>query len=163
MQNFNPNIQCRMNSQVWIRLHELLMEYWDPAFLMDLACGIGEPLRIDAKMLRKELGTYVRILVDVDFTKGIPEEILVQREKFEFLIFVEYKNLPKFCSHCVTLGCDVHRCNVLSRVEGRVGVTKPSARIGGRRPQNQNTDSRRRGQNEHNQIMDNNSEDERGE
>lgn len=56
------------------------MEYWDPAFIMDLAGGIGEPLKIYVRTLRKKTGNYVRILVDIDFTKNIPEEILIQGE-----------------------------------------------------------------------------------
>lgn len=62
---------------------------------MDIAEGIGEPLWIDKKTSRKEFGTFARVLVDVYFTKPLQEEILLQRERFEFFTYVEYENLPK--------------------------------------------------------------------
>lgn len=48
------------------------MEYWDPIFLMDLEVGIGKPLKIDVGILRKEMGNYSRILVDIKITKNLP-------------------------------------------------------------------------------------------
>lgn len=96
------------------------MEYWDPSFLFDLAGGIGEPLKIDGKTIRKELGTYARILIDVDLSKPLVEEILVQRERFEFLTYMEYENLPEFCRNCAAVGHDVSRCkSVLNPTENR--------------------------------------------
>lgn len=77
-------MQKQTNSQVWIRIFELPMEYRDPAFLMDIAGGVGEPLKIDRRTLWKEMGNYAQVLVDIDFTKNLPEEILIQRERFEF-------------------------------------------------------------------------------
>lgn len=112
-QNFNPNLQRQTNSQVWVRFFDLPMEYWDPIFLMDIAGGIGEPLRIDERTLRKEFGSFARVLVDMDFTRPLPEEILVQRERFEFFIYAEYEKLPSFCTHCVTVGHDVSQCKHL--------------------------------------------------
>lgn len=53
------------------------MEYWDPAIVIDMTIGIGEPHCIDDRTLRKEICTYARILIDVDFTRGLPEEILI--------------------------------------------------------------------------------------
>lgn len=54
------------------------MEYWDTIYPMDIAGGIGEPRRIDERALKKELGTFARVLVDIDFTRPLLEEILVQ-------------------------------------------------------------------------------------
>lgn len=95
------------------------MEYWDPAFLLDIDGGIGEPLRIDRRILRKEVGTYAHVLVDVDFTRLLLEEILVQRERFEFLTMVEYENIPSFCKHCIAVGHDVIERRYLNREEPR--------------------------------------------
>lgn len=83
-QNFNPNLQKQTNSQIWVKLFELPMEYWEPRFLMDIVGRIRESLRIDPRTPRKELGTYARILVDVNFANSLPEEILVQRERLEY-------------------------------------------------------------------------------
>lgn len=71
--------------------------------------GICEPLRIGERTLRKELGTYARLLVDIDFYRDMPKEILVQHERFEFIVEVEYENLA-FVGNTVLL--DSKRVNV---------------------------------------------------
>lgn len=76
---------------------------------MDIKGVIGEPLKIDDKTLRKELGSFARVLVDVDFTKNLPEEILIQREWFEFMTYLEYENLPAFCLQCMAVGHDLSK------------------------------------------------------
>lgn len=53
------------------------MDYWKPDFLYDIARGVAEPLRIGERTLREELGFYARILVYIDFTKGLLEQILI--------------------------------------------------------------------------------------
>lgn len=58
----------------------------------------------DNRTSRKELGTYANLLIDVDFAKYLPEEILIQRERFEFLTFVEYENFPDFGVHGQPVG-----------------------------------------------------------
>lgn len=85
---------------------------------MDISGGIREPLRIDEKMWKKEIRTFTRVLVDVDFTKPLVDEILLQTERFGFITSVEYENLPSFCRHCVSVGHDVCQCRVLNREEG---------------------------------------------
>lgn len=70
VQSFNPNLQRQTNVQAWIRLFDLPMEYWDPSLLMDIPGGVVEPLRMDNKTLRKELGTFSRVFVDIDIIKN---------------------------------------------------------------------------------------------
>lgn len=50
------------------------MVYWDLAFLIDIGCGIGDPLRIDERILQKELGTYAWLLIDADISKVLLEK-----------------------------------------------------------------------------------------
>lgn len=81
---------------MWMRLHDLSMEYWGPAFLLDIAASVGEPLRIDEINFRKEPGTYARILVDVDFTAG--------GGTYSIGEIWEYENCPDFCSQYNSAG-----------------------------------------------------------
>lgn len=75
------------------------------------------PLNIDDKTLQKELGSFVSVLVDIDFTKNLPEEFLIQRERFEFMTYLEYENLPAFCSHCAAVGHDFTRCRLANNAD----------------------------------------------
>lgn len=53
------------------------------------------------------------MLVDMDFSKKLFYEILVEREVFSFPVEVVYEWLPNFCSHCQNLGHDVTGCRWL--------------------------------------------------
>lgn len=96
------------------------MEYWEPVFLTDIVGAIGEPLNIDDRTSRKELGTYARLLVDIDFDKPLLEEILIQRERFEFLMFVEYENLLDFYDYFQVVGHSYSQCRLLNNKARRV-------------------------------------------
>lgn len=119
--NFNPYTQKLTNSQVWIRIFGLSLEYWRPSLLFDISKGVGMPLRIDDKTLKKELGIYARILVDIDFARDLPEKILVQHNDNEFFVNVEYECLPMFCKHCGGIGHCASECRLINAQSTQTG------------------------------------------
>lgn len=76
--NFNPVTQKQTNSQIWIRIFDLPIEYWKPRNLANIARGSGLPLMIDPRTLNIDFGLYARVLVDADFSKPLPQRILVK-------------------------------------------------------------------------------------
>ena len=58
---------------------------------MEIAGAIGTPLIIDRATKKRLFGHYARILVDVDFSRRIFYEIMVEREGFAFPVEVEYE------------------------------------------------------------------------
>jgi len=63
--------------------------------------------------LKRLFGHYARILVDIDFSKKIFHETLVEREGGSYPTEVVYERILDFCSHCQTLGHDVTNCRWL--------------------------------------------------
>ncbi|KAF3457448.1 hypothetical protein FNV43_RR02106 [Rhamnella rubrinervis] len=57
--NFNPATQKSTNAQIWVRFYNLSWEFWHPHILMDLARGIGAPLKFDHSTIAK-MGINVR-------------------------------------------------------------------------------------------------------
>ena len=53
------------------------------------------------------------ILVDMDLSKDIFYEVLVEREGFAFPLAIEYEGLPDFCKHCKSIGHNVSKCRWL--------------------------------------------------
>lgn len=49
----------------------------------------------------------------MDLSKGIFYEVIVEREGFAFPVSIEYENLPKFCTHCKSIGHNVNSCRWL--------------------------------------------------
>jgi len=82
---------------------------------MEIAAAIGTPLIIDVATQKRTFGHYVRVLVDIDFSRRLFYEIMVEREVYEFPVEVEYEWLLEFCTHCQILGHSVHSCQMRPR------------------------------------------------
>lgn len=58
--------------------------------------------------------------MDVNFTKDLPEEILIQRERFEFLISIEHENCPHSTDNIDVVGNYISHCRLTRRDEGYI-------------------------------------------
>lgn len=67
--------------------------------LYEIAGAVGTPLLIDNVTRHRLYGHYGRILVDLDLSKDLFYEIMVEREGFAFPLAIEYEGLPDFCKH----------------------------------------------------------------
>jgi len=111
--DFDTHNMKNSHAQVWIRLMALPQEYWMEQTLREIASAVGTPLVLDNATLKRLFGHYARILVDIDFSKKIFHEIIVEREGASYPVEVVYERIPEFCSHCQTLGHDVTNCRWL--------------------------------------------------
>jgi hypothetical protein len=73
-------MQHHRHAQIWIKLMESPQEYWHALTLFDIASVVGSPLIIDVETHNRVFGHYARVLVDMDLSKSIFDEILVKRE-----------------------------------------------------------------------------------
>ena len=80
---------------------------------MEIAYGVGTLLLIYEATKKRAFGHYAQILVDIDLSKHIFEEVMVEREGYAFYVPVVYERLPEFCSICYTIGHFVALCNKL--------------------------------------------------
>jgi hypothetical protein len=108
--DFNSHTQRQTHAQIWIRLMELPQEYWRQHTLFEIASAIGTPLMLDEATLNRTFGHYARVLVDMDLSQNLFDEILVEREGFKFNLAVVYERLPNFCCHCHAIGHDISVC-----------------------------------------------------
>jgi len=111
--DFNMRTQRNTHAQVWIRLLELPQEYWMERTLREIASAVGTPLLIDNATTNHLFGHYARILVDMDFSRKLFHEIVIEREGFDFTVEVAYEWLPDFCTHYQSIGHDVTACRRL--------------------------------------------------
>jgi hypothetical protein len=59
---------------------ELPQEYWRQRTLFEIASAIGTPLSLDESTRNRTFGHYARILVDIDLSRRIFDEIRVERD-----------------------------------------------------------------------------------
>ena len=111
--DFNKHTQRNTHAHMWIRLLELPQECWMERTLRQIASVIGTPLLIDNATFKRLFNHYARTLVDMDFSRKLFHEIMVEREGYSFTVKVAYEWLPDFCSHCQNIGHDVIACRQL--------------------------------------------------
>ena len=70
-------------------------------------------------------GHYARVLVDVDFTKTFPENLLVERVGKSFFIDVVYENLSLFYTICSNIGHTSHDCRKRAKDQIRSSIDEP--------------------------------------
>ena len=75
--------------------------------------AVGTPLLIDHVTKNRLFGHYARILVDLDLSKDIFYEVMVEREGFMFPVATEYERLLEFCTHYKSIGHHVTSCHWL--------------------------------------------------
>jgi hypothetical protein len=80
---------------------------------MEIASAVGTPIDLDAPTPNRAIGHYARILVDMDLSKRVFDEILVELEGFAFKVEVKYERRPPFCHHCYMIGHILTTCNWL--------------------------------------------------
>ena len=114
--DFSSRTQRQTHAQVWIRLNELPQEYWMDRTLREIASEIGTPQLIDSATQNRVFGHYARVLVDMDLSKNIYNEVMVERTCFSFTIDITYERLPAFCTHCGNIGHYISICRWLHPV-----------------------------------------------
>jgi len=85
----------------------------------EIAGALGTPLIIDNATQNCVFGHYAQVLVDMDLSRQIFHEIMVEREGFSFIAEVGYEWLPEFCSHCKNISHSVANCRWLHPVQNR--------------------------------------------
>jgi len=133
--DFNMHTQRQTHTQVWVRLWKLPQEYWMERTLYEIAGAVGTSLLIDNVTRNRLYGHYARILVDMDLSKDIFYEIMVEREGFAFPLAIEYEGLPFFASiaHDVSKCCwlyprkdDFNHKDTDGKGKGKVPIKKPA-------------------------------------
>lgn len=105
-----PDFKPNLVKQTIIKILALPQEYWRPKILFTIARGIGIPFSLDDATSNRTFGHYARILVDIDLSKPIRDQILVEREDLALWVEIEYEHLPSFCTSCSTIGHVKEEC-----------------------------------------------------
>ncbi|XP_026459325.1 uncharacterized protein LOC113359985 [Papaver somniferum] len=111
--NFNPAARKSTTSFVRVNFPDLGIEYWKEKILMSLGDAIGRAIKVDETSLKREVGYYASVLVEVDLPNTVPHHVLVKSKYGSFEQEVQIPKLPSFCSHCKVLGHLVTECRVL--------------------------------------------------
>ncbi|XP_019255020.1 PREDICTED: uncharacterized protein LOC109233591 [Nicotiana attenuata] len=92
---------------LWVRFPKLPLNCWGKNSLRRIASSIGTPMYADECTAKQMRVSYARMLIEVDVTKPLKEEIRVEDPNGKtFLQSIIYDWKPKFCEKCQTIGHD---------------------------------------------------------
>lgn len=89
---------------IWVKLPNLPVQMWGDSSLGKIGSVIGTPLYTDECTTEKLMVSYARILVEVDVTQKLHDEIVINFEGEERNQKVEYEWRPKYCEVCQKVG-----------------------------------------------------------
>lgn len=62
-------------AQVWVRIYEISMEFFQPRIIHALASALRTVLKLDDRTKNGTMCHYARILLEIDMTKGCEDFI----------------------------------------------------------------------------------------
>jgi len=98
-----------------VQFYDLPWEFWHPQILSDMACGIGIPLKFDRATLEGDYGHFTCMLIDVNFSKPLPDSIMIEVGEDCLFPSLYFENVPSFCSVCCSIGHTVASCHHAAR------------------------------------------------
>lgn len=108
--DFQALRQTINSAPVWVRLPGLPFKYWNVESLAAIAAEAGKPLRVDEQSLNLERGSYIRVCVELDLAKPVPEGVWIGQPGAAFFQIFSYENLPSICTSCGCIGHILKEC-----------------------------------------------------
>ena len=103
---FKPASVSVSSIAVWVRLHELPLEFYEMEVLKQIGEAIGRVLRIDSHTAMEARGRYARLCIQLDVTKPLINTVLIGR----FEQPVVYERLHKQCFSRGRIGHRLESC-----------------------------------------------------
>lgn len=91
--DFDPTTYKVTTAITWVRIPHLPAQFYREAILLQIARGIGEPIKADANTFNLERGRFARLCVQVDLTKPLERAIDINQRHYSII----YENLQTLC------------------------------------------------------------------
>ncbi|XP_058753872.1 uncharacterized protein LOC131627051 [Vicia villosa] len=93
---------------IWVTFPQLPLKFWGDKSIGKIASAVGKPLMTDECTARKLRVSYAKVLIEVDVTVELKEEIMIRDgNSGKISQRVEYEWRPPFCAKCNKVG---HTC-----------------------------------------------------
>ncbi|KAL8537633.1 hypothetical protein ACS0TY_012669 [Phlomoides rotata] len=110
VQDFNPYKVSTSVAQVWIRISELPLEYWNNNIITTLASAVGTVIKLDERTASRSMGRFARVLVELDLKQDREENVMFERAGYRSVVYIQYERLPEFCNYCNVMGHSTGNC-----------------------------------------------------
>lgn len=120
---------------IWVRIFELLMEYFHESIIEDIALPLGHLVNIDERTRNREMCYYAWVLVELDLWKDKEYHIMYERSGHNLISSVGYELHPEYCIHCQIIGHSIANCRTfMGKRPKDKDNSKPPPPLGGDQP-----------------------------
>ncbi|KAL8509367.1 hypothetical protein ACS0TY_016537 [Phlomoides rotata] len=110
VRDFNPYKTSTSIVQVWVRLFEIPMEYFQTPIIHALASALGTVIKLDERTRDRSMCHYARALIEIDMKQKFEDYIMFEAEGHYSFASVKYESLPTFCNGCGIVGHNFVDC-----------------------------------------------------
>lgn len=115
--NFDFHQEILKVVPVWVKFPNLPLNCWSDNSLSRIGSVLGVPIYADECTIKMLRVSFARILVEINVTKPIVNEIMVEDPSGKkFAQRVIYNWLPAFCNKCPKIG---HNCEVKRKIQSK--------------------------------------------
>lgn len=123
---FNLKQDMLRTLPIWIQLPQLPLHLWGARSLGKIGSALGKPITTDECTAKKYRVSYARILVEVDVTQKLPNDITIrdsEGKKLKQPVHYEWK--PMFCDKCQKFGhhCEEVKAKKVWQMKSKQGST----------------------------------------
>ncbi|CAL5357362.1 unnamed protein product [Camellia sinensis] len=104
---------------IWVKLFNVLMEYWGDNGLSRITSVIGEPLYMDKLTAHGDRVSFAKVCVEIGVDSILPADFLIKCEGKSIEVRVKYLWKPAKCTKCKVFGHADDRC-IKTQVENIV-------------------------------------------
>lgn len=111
--DFDLKTEFLIEIPIWVKFPKLPINSWGAKSLSSIASTIGTPLYADSCTAKQTRISFARILIEVNVTKPLPDEVEVMDPTGRFFqqpVLYDWK--PNFCEKCMKIG---HDCNAVGK------------------------------------------------
>ncbi|XP_059629585.1 uncharacterized protein LOC132272455 [Cornus florida] len=95
---------------LWIRVYDLLMHCRNSTSISKVCSIFSTPIYMDDPSLHRDKSQFVRVMVEADVCKELPENLVVDIHREDCAVFIEYEWKPIICSLCKRVDHVAARC-----------------------------------------------------
>ncbi|XP_059073392.1 uncharacterized protein LOC131874161 [Cryptomeria japonica] len=98
--DFNPLSETFNKILIWVRLPYLPLHLWADSLFEDIGGAIGSFIMTDNESYGLYHTTFARILVELDVSKSLPTEIVINSSFGSWVQTLDYEGIPFRCCRC---------------------------------------------------------------
>lgn len=126
--DFDPAIAVITRTPVWIRLPNLPTHLWHTRVYRAIGNTLGSFIMGDSWRESKGLYAYARICVELDLSKGLPDQINLKINNIVWSQRLDYEYTTFRCRHCHQLGHLQNTCPSHPAKKNKDNFSKPKSK-----------------------------------